>query len=242
MRRLVVTAASAIALVVAAASCSVGGDNQLQQIDRADLFGLDETTTTSTSTTIASTLPPPSSVESTIGATSTTIATESVELYFLDGSNLQDVSIDLAGPVSPSRVVTALLSGPPSGAIGIGLRSLLPRDLVNSVVESGAGYATVDLANDPFQLIDPADQRAAIAQLVMTLVNRPGIGQVRFTLDGVPMRVPRRDGLQSEPGEVVSLLDYESLLGGVTRPTTTPPTTTTPPDSATSVPAAPPGG
>ena len=77
-------------------------------------------------------------------------------------------------------------------------------DLVNTVVESGTGFVTVDLAGEPFDRIDPADQRAAIAQIVLTLVGRPGVGQVTFTLDGEPMRVPRADGLQSEPGELVS--------------------------------------
>ena len=108
-----------------------------------------------------------------------------------------------------------------SGAVGIGLRTLLPEDLVNSVVESGTGYVTVDLAGEPFDLIDAADQRAAIAQIVLTLVSRPGVGQVQFTRDGELMRVPRRDGLQSDPGELVSRQDYESLLRTVESATTT---------------------
>ena len=154
-------------------------------------------------------------VAATDQATSTTIVTEQVVLYFVDGRTLTDVSRDLArgpSPSSPLRVVTALLDGPPPGEFGIGLRSLLTDDLVNSVVASGTGFVTVDLAGEAFQRIDPADQRSAIGQLVLTLTERPGIGQVRFTLDGEPMRVPRRDGLQSEPGESVSRLDYQSLL------------------------------
>ena len=93
---------------------------------------------------------------------------------------------------------------------------------MNSVVESGTGFVTVDMAGEAFQRIDPADQRSAIGQLVLTLTERPGIGQVRFTLDGEPMRVPRRDGLQSEPGESVSRLDYQSLLDLVAPGTTVP--------------------
>lgn len=249
MRRVVSTGGAAL-LVALAASCGVGGDGRLEQINQDDLLGLDETTT-STTTTTTTTSPPLSvpTVDSTAGATSTTIATESVKLFFVDGRRLQPVTIDLAGTATPNRVIQALLTAPPEGEIGIGLRTLLPDDLVNDVDAPGTGDATVDLATEPFNRIDPADQRTAIGQIVMTLVHRPGIGQVRFTLDGVAQRVPRRDGLQSEPGEGVSFNDYESLLdlGGetttTTETTTVPATTATPLDAPLAPePSAPPGG
>lgn len=231
MTRRATAACGAALLVVLASSCGVASDGDLQSINQEDLLGLDETTTsTSTTTTTTSTTTPASSVpvvESTVGPTSTTIATESVALYFVDGTRLQPVTIDLAGTATPNRVIQALLTARPEGEIGIGLRTLLPEDLVNDVEAPGTGDATVDLATEPFNRIDPADQRTAIGQIVMTLVHRPGIGQVRFTLDGVAQRVPRRDGLQSEPGEGVSFNDYESLLDAVADATTTtlPPTT-----------------
>ena len=231
MNRLLLVGVAAVAL---AASCGVAGDGELQEINSAELFGLDETTTSTSSTMFPSATAP---VDNTTGPTSSTIATEPVELYFLDGNRLVDVSIDMARSPSPSRVVAALLTGPPSGEIGIGLRTLLPEDLVNTVVESAAGYVTVDLAGEPFQQIDPADQRAAIAQLVLTLTARPGVGQVRFTLDGEPLPVPRRGGLQSAPGEPVSRLDYESMLR-VIEPEPT--TTTESPAPADTAPASPP--
>ena len=211
MNRLAVLGLGAVILV---ASCSTSGDGQLQQIDSADLFGLDETSTstTTTTTTIPQTVTPTSPVQSTVGATTTTVATELVDLYFVDGTRLAPVPVDLVRGPSPSRVVAALLAGPQGGPAGVGLRSKLPDDLVNTVVESGTGFVTVDMVGRAFQRIDPIDQRAAIGQLVLTLTERPGVGQVRFTLDGVPLRVPRLDGLQSEPGEAVSRQDYASLL------------------------------
>ena len=248
-RRAAVAVAGPLLLAALAASCGVGGDGGLQQINQDDLLGLDETTTsttTTTTTTPASSVPV---VESTAGATSTTIATESVALYFVDGTRLQPVTIDLAGTATPNRVVQALLTARPEGEIGIGLRTLLPEDLVNDVDAPGTGDATVDLATEAFNRIDPADQRTAIGQIVMTLVHRPGIGQVRFTLDGVAQRVPRRDGLQSEPGEGVAFNDYESLLDAVVdsttttettvAPTTVPPTQPPVPPAATAPPAGP---
>ena len=225
MTRLVAMAVGAVVLAVGAAACGTGGDSELQTIQGDDLQGLDETTTSTTTTTTPPSTTP--AVASTVGGTSTTIGLESVELYFVDGISLQPIRIDLAAPVSPSRAIAALMAGPPSGDEGIGLRTRLQPGLVNfPVVESGAGYATVDLATEPFNRIDPADQRTAIGQIVMTLVRRPGIGQVQFTLDGVPLRVPRRDGLQSEPGVGVSRDDYVSLLDPAE--TTTTPATTVP--------------
>jgi hypothetical protein len=223
-RQLLITGAA----LVLVAACGVSADGELQQIDSADLFGLD-VTTTSTSTSTSVVVAPTVVVETTGLVTTTTIATESVDLYFLDGNRLEPVSIPLTRNPSPQRVVTALVDGEVlSSAVGIGLRTLLPEDLVNDVDESGTGYVTVDVAGEPFDQIDPADQRAAIAQIVLTLVSRPGVGQVKFTRDGVPMRVPRRGGLQSEAGELVSLLDYESLLrAGEPEPATTTTTTTT---------------
>ena len=73
------------------ASCSVGGDSQLQQIDSDDLFGLDETTTstTTTTTTVPTTVAADRRRSSRRSARRRRpIATESVELYFLDGSHL----------------------------------------------------------------------------------------------------------------------------------------------------------
>lgn len=236
MRRHVLAPAAALSLL-ALASCSVGGDSDLQEIPSADLFGLDATSTSTTTPPSTSAPSPPA----TVGATSTSIAAESVELYFLDGSQLQNVFVNLARPASPQRVIAALLSGPPAGDVGIGLRSLLPPNLVVSVVPTSAGYATVDLSSEQLQRIDPADQRLAIAQIVLTLVRRPGIGQVKFTLDGEPMRVQRADGLQTEPGEDVALKDYESLLTGI-EPTTTTSTTTTPPAESAPAAAPPPTG
>jgi spore germination protein GerM len=247
MRRLVVAAAAAV-VALGATACGVGGDSQLQTIDQEDLLGLDETTTTSTTSTTTPTSSSVPTVESTVAGTSTTIASESVSLYFVDGARLQPVTISLAGTATPSRVIQALLTSRPSGQLGIGLRTLLPPGLVNDVDAPGTGEVTVDLVGEAFNRIDPADQRTAIGQIVMTLVFRPGIGQVRFTLDGAPLRVPRGDGLQSEPGGAVSFNDYESLLDvtevavtttettPATRPVTTPPPTgppsATPPSSA----------
>ena len=234
--------AASLGLVVGTAACGTGGDDSLRQISPDVLNGLDETTTSTSTTTSTTTTAPLVSPSTSLGSTTTAApATEAVQLFFLDGNRLQPVTIQLAGLASPTRVIAALLEGPPRDETGIGLRTVLPAstvsipDLVNSVVLNPEGYAEVDLSAEAFQLINSVDQRVAIAQIVLTLVFRPGIGQVQFTLDGDPMRVPRREGLQSEPGAPVSLRDYESLLND-SATTTTAPTTLPDPDPATTLP------
>jgi spore germination protein GerM len=236
----------AVALVACAtalaAACGVGGDGELQQIGSGDLAGLDQTTTsttTTTTTTIVPTATMPAGTTTTTGATTSTIATEPVELYFVAGSVLESVSQELTRGVSLSRVLTALESGPPPPDVGIGLTSDLPVGLTRTVTPSSTGIATVDLVGDLFEDIPGGvEQRRAIAQIVLTLTMRPGIGQVSFTLDGERLAVPKLGNVLSEPGEPVARSDYESLLdqddvfnpdppaATTTTTTTTPPSTT----------------
>ena len=211
MNRLVVTAAMA---AVVATACGVGSDDRMREITSEDLFGLDQTTTsstTTTSTTVAPTTTVIINTTTTLAATSTSIAAESVELFFLDGNQLVSVSRDLSFPASLGRVLTALEAGPPPGEVGIGLRTALPKDVVSKITES-RGVATVELSGEVFDKIDTADERPAIAQMVLTLTSRSGIGQVRFTLDGAPLAVRRGDNLLTDPGEPVAAEDYDALL------------------------------
>ncbi len=236
MRRLALLTTVAISSTLVAA-CGVSGEGELQRIGSDNLAGLDQTTTTSSTTT--TTIPPSTTmvvvVSPTSDETTTTIATETVQLYFLDGNRLVDISINLAGAPSVSRVIAALEAGPPTDEVGIGLQTLLPSRLITSVAESGAGFATVDLASVPFEGIQPRDQRLAIAQIVLTLTRRPGIGQVQFTLDGEPLAVPGRGNVQTVPGALVSRNDYQSLLlEPNAEPETTPePSSPTSPPSST---------
>ena len=171
---------------------------ELQRIGSDNLAGLDQTTTTSSTTT--TTIPPSTTmvvvVSPTTDETTTTIATETVQLYFLDGSRLVDISINLAGAPSVSRVIAALEAGPPTDEVGIGLQTLLPSRLITSVAESGAGFATVDLASGPFEGIQPRDQRLAIAQIVLTATarHRPGAVHPRRRTIGRARAGQRADG------------------------------------------------
>jgi spore germination protein GerM len=71
------------------------------------------------------------------------------------------------------------------------------------------GIAAVDLTPGFAEL--PGDrQLRAVAQMTCTLTAQPGVGQVRYTLGGSSIAVPRADG--SVTGDPVTRQDYGSLL------------------------------
>jgi spore germination protein GerM len=233
-------AALAAAITALTGGCGIGGGGNLQQIRSEDLAGLDQTTTSTTTTTTTTTTVPidTSAGTTTSAATTSTVATEQIELYYVAGSVLESVTQEVFRGISPFGVLRALEAGPPPPDVNVGLTSVLPVGLTRGVTESGTGVATVDLVGEIFENIEGGDeQRQAIAQIVLTLTRRPGVGQVRFTLDGEDLPVPKRGNVLSEPGEPVSRLDYESLLDQAdvspSIPPTTMTTTTTPETTAT---------
>ena len=112
----------------------------------------------------------------------------------------------LDAPITPAGAVAALAEAPRSGSGG--RRTAVTGDLIGKVEVSG-GIATVDL-RPAISDLGADEQLLAVAQLVCTLTNRPGVGPVAFTLDGAPVDVPRADG--SLTSGVVSRDDYADLL------------------------------
>ena len=55
------------------------------------------------------------------------------------------------------------------------------------------GIASVELGAR-FRELPLSEQRLAVAQLVLTLTDRPGIGQVLFTVNEEAVEVPRLNG------------------------------------------------
>jgi hypothetical protein len=215
-------------LVAGLTACGVSDAGPVEQIDRRELGDLGETVPASTSTTVV-TLPTPP-------VPTTAVPTVNVPLYFIVGNQLTSLPFALAADPSHRQVLAALQVGPPPGGAGAGLRSAVPRqpDLLPTVSDDGTGVATIDLPPMFFDAIQPtSDQRLAIAQIARTMLERPGIGQVRFTLGGEPTGVPRGNGEIAAPGSTLSRIDFDVLL--VDAPPTTTTTTTIAP--AESVPA-----
>jgi hypothetical protein len=228
MRRLLVLTG---VMILAIAACGVPDRSDFEAINSKDIpFHLADPSTTTTTTTLAPSTVAPSTTAAvststtTIPPTSSTLATEGVDLYFAAGSQLTPVLVQLAPRAQAPQVLAALSDGPLPGDVGgRGLRAVMRRG-ARLTVEVRGGVANVDLPADVFDGLSPSDQRLVFGQIVLTLSNRPGIGQVSFTQAGVPIRAYLGNGQLSEPGGAVAADSYTQLLAGGTAP---PPVTTT---------------
>jgi spore germination protein GerM len=204
----------AAALGLVAGACGLPGDGAFRAAEPDEIpFGLNETSTTSTttSTTVLAT---------TALATTTTVATEPVALYFVSQGRLALVERVRPRPVEPSDALDLLAQGPLPGDSPRGLRSVLPADSLGEVLVA-EGTATVDLAPAILEL-SGNDQLLAFGQLAFTLLGRPGIGRVAFTVEGQTVDPILPDG--SLAGGSVSAESYRNLL---LDPPPLPPTTST---------------
>lgn len=170
----------------------------------------DLTAPTSTSTTTSTSIPP---------SPTSTVASEAVLLHFILGDSITTVLRTLPVGPEPQDVLDTLLDGYPTSSFGSDVRSAIPRDLEASV-DVERGLATVDTDGSLLTEISPIDQRLAIAQIVLTLTSRPGIGQVTFLVNGEPQAVPRGGGELAPADQPVAYDDYAMLLtpGGVAPP------------------------
>ncbi|MFZ9517765.1 MAG: GerMN domain-containing protein [Ilumatobacteraceae bacterium] len=164
------------------------------------------TATTSTSTTTSV----PSETESTT-TTVTEVLYDSVEFYFVSANRVVRSERRIVSPATPTQVLDTLFAGLDSNAQTAGLRSALPRGLT-ATIEVRRGVARV-VSTAPFlSELEPLDQRLAIAQIVLTLTRRPGIGQVLFVVDDVEIQVPCGAGDLTAKGATVTYDDYLSVL------------------------------
>lgn len=207
-------------------ACSVVEEGKVDQINPP--FGLDDTlpptSTIVTTTTMAAT------TTSGLETTTPPVQSEQVRLYFVTSRQLTSVTAQLPSPVTLPQIVAALQAGPPEGELGTGLRSTVPPLAEIDIIEDRSGVAQVELPEGFFDTISPGDQRLVIAQLVLTLTDSRGIGQVVFN-----QAVPKPSGEIIPAGQPLAYRDYLSLLSSTTTPTTTttslvtiPPETSTP--------------
>ncbi len=142
------------------------------------------------------------------GSTTANGSGEEVSVYFAKDGRLVASSRRIEPPVTPERLLDVLNKGPTKSDITAGLRSALPESTSFDSVSVDRGTVRVDLAR-PFTALSSTDQTLALAQLVYTLTGRPGIGSVRFTLQGATTEVPRANG--SLTSNRVSREDYLPL-------------------------------
>ena len=199
-----------VSLLMFISSCGVPKSSEFVQIPDANIpFELNATSTTTTSTLPVE--PDANRSSSNSQNTPSEIVNETVDLYFIIANRLVATKIQIVSPATTTQVLTALVAGPPSGDAGSGLRSAIATSL-QAKIDVTKGIVLIDANNFLLAGLSPIDQRLAIAQLVLTFTSRPGIGQAKFSVNGVSIAVPRGRGDLSKPGDPVSYDDYISLL------------------------------
>lgn len=197
------------AVVLGLSACGVPDSSSSSPIDPADVpAALNATTTTVDPTSATSSTAPPTDQTT---SPSTTVPVESVALFYVAGNQVVAIPRLLLSPAAPPQVLVALGEGLPTGDIAAGLRTAIPEGFEASVAVE-RGIATVDLPSTFTIDVQGPDQRLAIAQIVLTLTRRAGIGQVIFTSDRSPLAVPRGRGDLTAPGGLVACDDYDNLL------------------------------
>ena len=106
----------------------------------------------------------------------------------------------VAVPASPTQVLGALLAGPTATESATGIQSFLTDTGVQVTTSPGDAVATVDFTSNPIQVVGP-DQTLAIAQVVYTVTQQPGVTGVTFEIAGKAIEVPTAAGAQV-PGPV----------------------------------------
>jgi hypothetical protein len=182
------------------AACSVVGDGKVSKLKPA--FGLDDTLAPSTSEVATSTAVPTTANEA---SSTTAVQTEPVRLYFITNGQLTYVTQAVPAPAAPQLIIKALQAGP-QGELGFALRTAVPsRAAVN--VQTNAGIAVVDLPAGFFDSIAVTDQRLVIGQIVLTLTDSRGVGQVQFN-----QAVPKPSGEVTPTGQLLTKNDFQTLL------------------------------
>jgi len=144
-------------------------------------------------------LDPPTTTTTTPGAAPAVGVAEVIFLVAPSG-HLVPATREVAVPASLSQVVGALLAGPTATESAAGIQSYLSPTGVQVSLAATGGVATVDFTTDPIQVVGP-DQTVAIAQVVYTLTQQPGVTGVTFEIAGKAIEVPTAAGAQV-PGPV----------------------------------------
>lgn len=190
------------------AGCSVPASSGYEGIPPGEIpFDLNAPSTTAVTTTSTTT----TTVDPNVTSGEPEVISEIVDLYFVSSNNVVKTQRNITSPATATQTLGSLIAGPPNDGTAVGLRSALP-DLFTATVDVVRGVATVNAASSFLNNLSPGDQNLAIAQIVLTLTSRPGIGQVLFSVDGSPIAVPRGRGDLAPASQAVSFDDYTNLI------------------------------
>ncbi|MFM8810624.1 MAG: GerMN domain-containing protein [Actinomycetota bacterium] len=186
-------------LVIACASCAIPAGGDFQAIPDSEVpYELSSPRTTLAPTAVT-----------TIPGSDT--STEAIDAYFISNSRVLKIVRLVAAPAGPDQALATLSALDTQDPTLAGLRTAIPKTF-SATVSVERGVASVDSTRGLLDTLSPLDQRLAVAQIVLTLTSRPGIGQVLFSVDGVPTGVPRGRGDLAGPLTPVTFDDYSSLV------------------------------
>lgn len=138
----------------------------------------------------------PEALRSPSSTTSTSVPSgesEEVTVYYIQGDRLAPVKRRVSPPVTVEKVLQKLFAGPTTAEAVGGLRSAISpdTDILGAPIE--ARIATVNVSKN-FAFGLPTDQIMAVAQVVFTAVEIPGVTGVLFAENGRRQEVPEGDG------------------------------------------------
>ena len=154
-------------------------------------------------------------------------------IYFISRQLLSPSTV----PVDPSsglnELVVLLEEGPSDDSVGQRLQTFVEPGLIVGTPTSESGVIQVELDGEVFDQIVQRNQRQALAQIVVTLLeNTPAVGQVSFTIDGRAVLIPTDGGSK----EAASVDDFRTLRSGPRSATEPPDDLVEPPNVSTTNP------
>lgn len=171
----IATLVAGVVALVGAAGCSVPVDSGPKTLRAASI---------------------PETLRSPSSTTSTSVPSgesEEVTVYYIQGDRLAPVKRRVSPPVTVEKVLQKLFAGPTTAEAVGGMRSAISpdTDILGAPIE--ARIATVNVSKN-FAFGLPTDQIMAVAQVVFTAVEIPGVTGVLFAENGRRQEVPQGDG------------------------------------------------
>ena len=204
--------ATAVVGVALMASCSISDSSSFSPVpDEEFPAALRETIPPTTTTT---TIP---ETTTTIGSvTTSSVPTEVIQVFFIQGSRVKAVSLSETSPVSTQRKLLDLVE-----RVGMISPNLRLATVINEnallLSKQERGVVTIELGS-AIDAVIPEDQPLFFAQIVLTVLAPSRLGQVVFTRNGEPYPAVRADQTVLEPGAPVAWEDYSELIIGDLRP------------------------
>ena len=175
-------AAASLAMALAAVSCGIPSATGPTPIAKGDLPS--HLLHPATPATVGSTVPPVVGVPEPIFLVAPT-------------QHVIAVSRPVTSPPTMSEIMGALLEGPNPSETSAGLQSFLTGTKTQVSATVAGAVATVNFTTNPVQVgVLGPNQTLAIAQVVFTATEQPGVTGVVFQIAGQAIAVPTANGAQ----------------------------------------------